>query len=46
MSPCYPTAGQNPLYVSWYVVTLVGLGNHPGAIVGGFIAARLHGVTE
>ena len=46
MFPAYPTVGQNPLYVSWYVVMLVGLGNVPGAIVGGFIVALLQTATE
>lgn len=46
MFPAYPTVGQNPLYVSWYVVMLVGLGNVPGAIIGGFIVALLQTATE
>ncbi len=46
MFPAYPTVGQNPLYVSWYVVMLVGLGNVSGAIIGGFIVALLQTATE
>jgi branched-chain amino acid transport system permease protein len=35
-----------PLYFSWYVVMLVGLGNVGGAIVGGFIVAVLQSTTQ
>jgi branched-chain amino acid transport system permease protein len=44
--PAYPTVGTQPLYVSWYVVILAGLGNIPGAIVGGFIVALLQTLTS
>jgi branched-chain amino acid transport system permease protein len=44
--PAYPTVGMNPLYFSWYVVMLVGLGNVPGAIIGGFIVALLQTATQ
>ena len=37
LSPAYPYAGNKPLIASWFVVTIVGLGNVEGAIVGGFI---------
>jgi len=37
LSPAYPFAGNKPLIASWFVVTIVGLGNVEGAIVGGFI---------
>jgi branched-chain amino acid transport system permease protein len=37
LSPAYPLAGNKPLIASWFVVTIVGLGNVEGAIVGGFI---------
>jgi branched-chain amino acid transport system permease protein len=46
MFPAYPTVGLNPLYVSWYVVMLVGLGNVPGAIVGGFMVALVQTATQ
>jgi branched-chain amino acid transport system permease protein len=46
MFPAYPSAGLRPLYVAWYVVILVGLGNVSGAVVGGFIVALLQNVTS
>jgi branched-chain amino acid transport system permease protein len=46
MFPAYPSAGLRPLYVAWYVVILVGLGNVSGAIVGGFMVALLQNVTS
>lgn len=44
--PAYPTAGLKPLYVAWYVVMLVGLGNVSGTVVGGFIVALLQTLTS
>jgi branched-chain amino acid transport system permease protein len=35
--PAYPFAGVKPNISSWFVVTVVGLGNVGGSIVGGFI---------
>jgi branched-chain amino acid transport system permease protein len=46
MFQAYPTVGLKPLYFSWYVVMLVGLGNVYGAIVGGFIVALLQTATQ
>ncbi|MGE5602586.1 MAG: branched-chain amino acid ABC transporter permease [Nitrososphaerales archaeon] len=46
MYPAYPNVGLNPLYYSWYVVMLVGLGNVPGAILGGFIVALFQTATQ
>ncbi len=46
MYPAYPSVGMNPLYYSWYVVMLVGLGNVPGAILGGFIVALFQTATQ
>lgn len=43
--PAFPTMGLNPLYKSWYVVILVGLGNVGAAIPGGFIVGMLETVT-
>jgi len=37
LSPAYPFAGNKPLIASWFVVTIAGLGNTQGAIIGGFI---------
>ncbi|RME73265.1 MAG: branched-chain amino acid ABC transporter permease, partial [Chloroflexi bacterium] len=44
--PAYPSAGLKPLYVAWYVVILVGLGNVSAAVVGGFIVALLQTLTS
>jgi branched-chain amino acid transport system permease protein len=44
--PAYPTAGLKPLYVAWYIVMLVGLGNVGGTIIGGFIVALLQTLTS
>jgi len=44
--PAYPSAGLRPLYVAWYVVILVGLGNVSAAVVGGFIVALLQTLTS
>ncbi len=41
INPAYPTMGIMPLYKSWFVVILVGLGNVGGTIVGGFIVGML-----
>ena len=46
MFQAYPSVGLKPLYFSWYVVMLVGLGNVYGAIVGGFIVALLQTGTQ
>jgi branched-chain amino acid transport system permease protein len=46
MFQAYPTVGLKPLYLSWYVVMLVGLGNVYGAIIGGFIVALLQTATQ
>lgn len=42
----YPTVGLQPLYFSWYVIMLVGLGNVAGAIFGGFLVALLQSFTQ
>ena len=46
MFPSYPTVGLKPLYIAWYVVILVGMGNVAGALVGGFIVALLQTLTS
>jgi branched-chain amino acid transport system permease protein len=46
MFPSYPTVGLEPLYIAWYVVILVGMGNVAGALVGGFIVALLQTLTS
>jgi branched-chain amino acid transport system permease protein len=42
----YPAVGLKPLYFSWYVVMLVGLGNVAGAFIGGFLVALLQTATQ
>ena len=37
--PATPTVGTKPLFTAWFVLVIVGMGNVPGAIVGGFIVA-------
>jgi branched-chain amino acid transport system permease protein len=39
--PAYPFAGAKPNITSWFVVTVVGLGNVGGSIVGGFFVGLL-----
>lgn len=41
INPAYPTIGMAPLYKSWYVVILVGMGNIWGTIIGGFIVGLI-----
>jgi branched-chain amino acid transport system permease protein len=45
LSPAYPYAGNRPLISSWFVVTIAGLGNVEGAIVGGFIVGIFESVS-
>ena len=45
LSPAYPFAGARPLISSWFVVTIAGLGNVYGAIVGGFIVGIFESVS-
>ena len=45
MYPSYPTVGLEPLYMAWFVVILVGLGNVLGALIGGFMVALLKELT-
>lgn len=46
MFPSYPTVGLKPLYIAWYIVILVGMGNVAGALVGGFMVALLQTMTS
>jgi branched-chain amino acid transport system permease protein len=43
--PSYPTVGLDALYMAWYIVILVGLGNILGAFLGGFMVSLLKVVT-
>jgi len=45
MFPSYPTVGFRPLYMSWFVVIAVGLGNIPGCLAGGFMVALIQVLT-
>jgi len=45
MYPAYPTVGLGPLYNSWFIVILAGMGNVAGAAVGAFIVALLQVLT-
>jgi branched-chain amino acid transport system permease protein len=39
MYPSYPAVGLEPLYMSWFVVILVGMGNIMGSLLGAFMVA-------
>lgn len=41
INPAYPNMGVAPLYKSWFVVILVGMGNIGGSIAGGLIVGML-----
>jgi branched-chain amino acid transport system permease protein len=41
MFPSTPTVGIQPLYYSWFVIIVVGMGNIAGAAAGGFIVALI-----
>ena len=43
--PATPTMGINPLYKSWFILILVGMGNIGGCIVGGIIVAMLETIA-
>ena len=43
--PTYPTVGMEPLYMAWFVVILVGLGNVLGALMGGFLVGLARVLT-
>jgi branched-chain amino acid transport system permease protein len=45
MFPAYPTMGMAPLYNSWFVVIVVGMGNVGAAVIGGFIVALFQILT-
>lgn len=45
MYPAYPTVGLGPLYNSWFIVILAGMGNVTGAAVGAFMVALLQVLT-
>lgn len=41
LTPAYPLVGVIPLYKSWFIIILVGMGSVGGSIVGGFILGLL-----
>jgi branched-chain amino acid transport system permease protein len=43
--PATPSMGLNPLYKSWFILILVGMGNIGGCIVGGVIVAMLETIA-
>lgn len=45
LSPAYPYGGNKPLIASWFVVTVAGLGNVQGAVIGGFIVGLFESVS-
>lgn len=45
INPAYPMMGVQPLYKSWFVLILVGMGNVGGSIIGGLIVGLLETVT-
>lgn len=44
--PAYPTMGLQPLYKSWFVVILVGLGNIEATIIGGFMVGLIEALAS
>ncbi|MEL7563439.1 MAG: branched-chain amino acid ABC transporter permease [Dehalobacterium sp.] len=45
ITPAYPVMGVNPLYKSWFVLILVGMGNVGASIVGGLIVGLLETIS-
>ncbi len=45
INPAYPTMGLAPLYKSWFVVILVGMGNVGGTIIGGLIVGMVEAIS-
>ncbi|MDZ4131985.1 MAG: branched-chain amino acid ABC transporter permease [Dethiobacteria bacterium] len=45
INPAYPTMGVSPLYKSWFVLILVGMGNIWGSIYGGLIVGLLETIS-
>jgi branched-chain amino acid transport system permease protein len=46
INPAYPYMGLVPVWKSWFVLILVGLGNVYGSIIGGFIVGILETVSH
>ena len=45
MYPSHPSVGMAPLYNSWFIVILMGMGNVGGAAIGGFVVALFQVLT-
>jgi branched-chain amino acid transport system permease protein len=45
ITPAYPTMGIQPLFKSWFVLILVGMGNIGASVWGGFIVGLLETVS-
>ncbi len=45
INPAYPTMGIQPLYKSWFVLILCGMGNVGGSIIGGLLVGLLETIT-
>ncbi|MEW6114686.1 MAG: branched-chain amino acid ABC transporter permease [Thermodesulfobacteriota bacterium] len=45
LTPAYPTVGLTPLYKSWFVLILIGMGTVGGCVVGGLVVAVLETVS-
>ncbi len=45
LTPAFPVMGINPLYKSWFVLILVGMGNLGASIVGGLIVGLLETIS-
>lgn len=46
INPAYPMMGLGPLYKSWFVVILVGMGNVGATVAGGFIVGILEACSS
>lgn len=45
LTPAFPIMGINPLYKSWFVLILVGMGNLGASIIGGLIVGLLETIS-
>ncbi len=46
INPAYPAMGLNPLYKSWFVAILVGMGNVGASIIGGLLVGLLETLSS
>ncbi len=45
ITPAYPMMGMQPLYKSWFVVILVGMGNVGATVIGGLIVGLIEAIS-